>query len=549
MSAARAPRLAALSIPDRRLVVVDCETNGLYGDVRILSLAVVELHNGIASNSKLWLLNPVNYRMDSRALDINGLTPELLAGAGPFEDHVDEVTEWLTAPDGIRLTLIGHKVSFDARQLLGEFTRLGLEFPPVDLLDTSRLAEEAQVHPDGGSLNALLAVLDLANSAPHTALGDTLATAEAALNLLRRIADRVGKSQLAATIDGLVVPFDPDAQLAVPQRTEPTIPLSDEHLAAHLTDLSDGRRRRAALDVCLAEDCPILATRMEDGIMTADHARQVIDWAFVHLDAGGLPRPVAGRLLRGVGQALRRAERPAFAAAIYRETLVPYLAAAGPCTSADCCARCETGAGVCDYVRVLRACVDAFIIGRADPFAKPKPARVEAFLPGYKPTTKRKRGRPPEGFYGELRRHGHLDAAGHGVARAAELRRIEGGRAWAYAILRKGWHDGCRTPKMVEMLASMTVVDGIDEHPVAGVSDPKAPVVAAIGYIDECLVAHAGEEGHIFTNLTKRRERLEALRDAPPRPERDLGKAVNRRQPHDTIIGRPPPLDAALAPR
>jgi DNA polymerase III epsilon subunit-like protein len=42
-----------LNVKGRRLVVVDCETNGLYGDVRILSLAMVELRNGIAADSKL----------------------------------------------------------------------------------------------------------------------------------------------------------------------------------------------------------------------------------------------------------------------------------------------------------------------------------------------------------------------------------------------------------------------------------------------------------------------------------------------------------------
>jgi hypothetical protein len=60
--------------------------------------------------------------------------------------------------------------------------------------------------------------------------------------------------------------------------------LSGEHLAAHLTNLSDGRRRARSLDVCLAEDCAILPTRMEDGILTTAHARQVINWAFDHLD-------------------------------------------------------------------------------------------------------------------------------------------------------------------------------------------------------------------------------------------------------------------------
>ena len=409
----------------RRLVVIDSETNGLYGDVRILSLAVVELRRGLAYNSALWMMNPGNVYMEPGAIAVNGLTAELLADAESFADHVDDIVAWLTPAPGERLTLMGHKVNFDARQLLGEFARLGRPLPSFDLLDTARLAEAAKVIPANRSLAGLLDVLDLANTAPHTALGDTLAVAAAAVELMTRIAEDPATSSFSDAIDSLCAPFQPAASTTTPTRAVPESNLSEEHLAAHLADLSDGRRRRAALDVCLREDCELLATRMEDGIITTAHARQVVSWAFEHLEADKLSRVVQGRLLRGVGQALRRAENASFAAETYRTRVGPYVDAAKRCTKRRACERCAKDSGVCDFVDVLRRCVDAFINEHFDPFKQPTSKQVEAFLPGYNPSVLRGRGRPPQGFYGELIRAGHYDAAGYGVARVAEVRRVE----------------------------------------------------------------------------------------------------------------------------
>ena len=535
-----APR--SLAVPGRRLVVVDCETNGLYGDVRILSLAVVELRRGLAYNSGLWLMNPGNVYMEPGAIAVNGLTAELLEDAQSFSDHAEEITAWLTPAPGERLTLVGHKVNFDARQLLGEFARLGRPLPEIDLLDTARLAEAAKVIPPNRSLAGLLDVLGLSNTAPHTALSDALATAAAAVDLMSRIAADPATSSLANAIDSLCVPFELErATTAQPHVVSPS-DLSDAHLAAHLADLSDGRRRRAALDVCLTEDCELLASRMEDGIITTAHARQVVSWAFEHLNADKLGRSTQGRLLRGVGQALRRAENAGFAADTHRSLLGPYVDAAGRCTKRRSCERCAAGFGVCDFVNVLRRCVDAYINVHFDPFKHTTSKQVEAYLPGYNPAVSRGRGRPAQGFYGELIRAGHYDAAGYGVASVAQIRRVEGGRDWAYALLAKGWNDGCCTPRLTEMLASMTVVDAIGEIDDDGELDPKAPIVAAIAYIDICVKAYPGQNGAVFDRLAKRRERLVRLKDAAPRPERDLTKAINLRPAHPQGLGQAPKI-------
>jgi DNA polymerase III epsilon subunit-like protein len=522
----------------RRLVVVDCETNGLFGDVRILSLAMVELRNGITHAAATWTMNPGNVPMDPGARAVNGLTFEMLRDSSPFALHADEIRWWLTAPRGERLTLIGHQVAFDARQLFGEFTRLGESLPSFDLLDTARLARAAGVAPDGKSLDALLRCLGLANSAPHTALGDTTATASAALAMLETIAATRSPDEVIALLNDLAQPYSPTNEPPL-TRSLPTAELSEQHVKAHLIDLADGRRRRRSLDVCLAEDCDFLAVRMEDGIISPEHATQVIEWALGHLEGTELPRATAGQVLRGLGRALERSEDPALVVQVYRERLVAYLNEVGRCERErdESCAACLTHDSPCDFELVLRRCVEAYLNKSSSAFARPVPKQVESFLPGYNPKVLRSRGRPAQGFYGELCRNGHLDAAGYGVARVAEVRRVEGGRPWAHVLLNKAWRDGSRNPQMIEMLASMTVVDGL----VDGVAHvhPKAPLKAAIRYIVACRRAHNDSEGPLFDALKKREDRLRKQVASKPRPPRDPEKARNLRSPHSTMLTTP----------
>ncbi len=529
-------RVNPKSATKRRLIAIDCETNGRFGpNVRILTLAMVELRNGIAFSSKLWSFHPGRVPMDPGALAVNGLTPELLDGANSFGDHVDELLEWLSAPRGTRVTLVGHKVAFDARQLAGEFARLGLELPRFELIDTAALAEAAGVRPSGQSLDALLDVTSVANSAPHTALGDTLATGEAALVMMKRATSR--GADLPALLDRLDAPYK--GVEAQPTRSKPTIKLSPEHAKAHLADLADGRRRRRALDVCVAEECRILAARMEDGLINEVHSRQVVEWALDYLANYELSQQVVGQLLMCLGRALRRIEDPDFVLATYREHLAPLLPLFEPCGHKliSRCYSCQERSGPCELTVILRDCVHGFLDKSSAAGARPDHEHVEQFLPGYDPRMNRNRGRPAKGFYGELRRNGHLDAAGYGAYLVAEVRRTEGGRAWAHTVLNKAWRDGCRTPQLTELLASMVVVDGlVDGAPPA---DPKDPLRAALGYIAECQSAYPGQHGQIFARLAKRGTRLAAQLDAEPRAPRDPDKALNRREPHRTLPAEP----------
>jgi len=524
-----------------RVVVVDTETNGLFGNVRILSLAAVELDVGFVVDSRAWLLNPGRVRLSTEATAKNGLTRSRLAGRKPFAEHADEISEYLSAPPGKQLLLIGHKVTFDADNLYNELAALNRPLPQLRLLDTSDLAEATGVIPASRSLAALLDAVGVTNTAAHTALGDALATAAAATLMLDTLGNTAAAAgTLATALEAVIGTYVPTRGRTHTTRVRDDGPqLTPRHSAAHEQDLSDGRRRGASLDVCLAETCTVLADRMEDGIVTHAHARQVIDWAFAHIATGQVSRVMTGRLLRGVGRALRRAENPAYVREQYRTRIGPLVRDLGPCTTAQACGRCEHRAGVCRFTEVLRSCAIAFLHERADPFARPKAAQVAEFLPGYNPALTRGRGRPVEGFYGELRRDGNLDAAGYGAVRVAEFRRASGNRPWAYAVLAKAWADGARTPALAERLPSMTVVDATAaRRRGAPAPDAKQPARDAIDIIDACLAAHPGQAGNVFARLDARRTRLQAQVDATPRPPRRF--VLNTRAPHAGTLGRPP---------
>jgi len=135
---------------------------------------------------------------------------------------------------------------------------------------------------------------------------------------------------------------------------------------------------------------------------------------------------------------------------------------------------------------------------------------------------------------GKLR--GGINSSMHSTSRPGFFRLV-GGRPCARTPLNKPWRDGCRNSQMTKMLVSMTVVDGVIDGVVP--DDPKAPIAAAVDYIEQCLAAHMGRKGRIFSALAKRLARLRAQLDAPARPPRDPEKAVNLRAPHATMLMEP----------
>jgi DNA polymerase-3 subunit epsilon len=175
-----------------RIVVIDLETTHSPTDRhdRALSFAAVTCRAGTVRGKWQTLINPgVPIARESRA--VHGLTDAHLEGEPMFADVADQLLPLFSPADGETLVVAGHNVGYDISVLRGDLTLVGRELPDVPVLDTmGKLVALADVHPDGGSLAALLATLELTNARPHDALADATACAEALVELLRRAADR-----------------------------------------------------------------------------------------------------------------------------------------------------------------------------------------------------------------------------------------------------------------------------------------------------------------------------------------------------------------------
>jgi hypothetical protein len=144
-----------------------------------------------------------------------------------------------------------------------------------------------------------------------------------------------------------------------------------------------------------------------------------------------------------------------------------------------------------------------------------------------------RRGRPKEGLYQRLRRAGLVDLAGHGAALVATHRRDHGNRDWALRILRKAWAEGCRTPRLAELLASMTVTDVTPYE-----RRNRQHIHNAITVLDTALGQDAAALGRYVYRLNRRRGWLAARLASPVRVA--PAGTRNTRSPAATTLGSTP---------
>lgn len=529
MTTSSLTRQTRVLMQSRRFVVIDTETTGLAWNARVLSLGLVELWPDLLGRSQTWYCNPGAVSIEPQAARKNGITRDHLRGQPAFIEVRPEVDAWLRTDEPT--VLVGHNIIFDWYRLRYEYGLTGAPSPDVLLLDTGDLAREAGL-TCGPSLDNLLTALGLRNPAKHVASGDALSTAQAAQQLLRTLAQQTAAEHLPERLTALLQ--------AAPQRADTSrqqdAPLTPEHDLAHQADLRRKAPREAALDTCLRAKCTELAHRMEDGITSPASARSVAEWALMHLESSKLSRRLRGRLLGGLGRALRRHGNPAFAEHVLLERLTPLLTAWGPCAGTSRCGRCLHEAGTCRFTDVGRQAVRAAGAAPKDPYGAVGKRGAELFMPGFDPAQGARPGRPPEGLYQRLRRAGHLDAAGYGAALVADYRRRTGSRDWAYAVLRKAWNDGCRTPHLTEQLVSMIVADGIG--PTGRVVSNVGHIELALELLDDGLSAHRGGRGEKLNRLRLRQSQLAQM--GGTRPVRVSAQPRNQRTSAARSLGRPP---------
>lgn len=167
----------SLSFP---YVVVDVETTGFGRADRILEIAIIACDAGGEEVERFESL--VQPDRDIPNASIHGITPTMVADAPTFAEVSSQVARLLSGR-----VFVAHNASFDARMISQEFSRLGVELPPAQQWAIDTMVWSRRLLPGApGKLNQALDSLGIINAHAHSAMGDTAATAQLFLELLRR---------------------------------------------------------------------------------------------------------------------------------------------------------------------------------------------------------------------------------------------------------------------------------------------------------------------------------------------------------------------------
>ena len=120
-----------------------------------------------------------------RSTAIHGITNPMVADAPAFPEVYAELAELQAGT-----VVVGHQIAFDLAMLRAECTRHGCAWSEPPTLDTLLLATTLMPELNTASLDAVAAELGVSVHGRHTALGDSLVTAEVFASLLPRLADR-----------------------------------------------------------------------------------------------------------------------------------------------------------------------------------------------------------------------------------------------------------------------------------------------------------------------------------------------------------------------
>lgn len=506
-----------------RVVVCDNETTGLNTSTsRIVSVAVSEVQQGRVLAGYATLVDPGLSHIG--ASHIHHITAETLraAEAPNFDVVGPRILEYLTARGDNVVVLAGYNVVFDALLLHNELRRIGSELPRLKLLEVRTLAEKAEV--PAGSLADLAAELEIATHDAHSSIGDTSVTTEA----LMRLTDELRDADPDFRLEPLLVDFDPAMRVSrkgVRAGRDEEEPLTAEHQAAHDTDLTHKAKREKALRICVAERCPHLVARTQDGITDPGRAKQVAEWLAEQVERTDLDRVTHARLVTAFAMSAGATGNGDY---IKKSSawLSPLLDEWGLCTPGHQCDRCadtETSR-TCRYISVRYALIAAYMYEDNELSVE----RAKAFLPHIPGDKRPARGRPPTGWFGELERQGRLDEAGYGAQLAAEAGPQARTRGYERRILAFAWDTkGSRNAKLADRYSARILADGSD--------DPTRPHLDQAQQVCEDALAVKGDtKGSVYAHLENRLARIKVRKANPPRPAPAYTR--NKRAPRASVF-------------
>lgn len=189
LSRARNESVLNTRLSDLTYVVFDTETTGLSPDQgdEIVQIAAVRIVNGRRLESEVFdtLVNP-RRSIPPGSTDVHGITEAMVADAPGIEEVGRAFHAFASGA-----VLVAHNAPFDMRFLKRHETAIGARFDHP-ILDTVLLSAVVFGQSETHSLDALAHRLGITipDEARHTAIGDTLATADAFLKLVPMLTGR-----------------------------------------------------------------------------------------------------------------------------------------------------------------------------------------------------------------------------------------------------------------------------------------------------------------------------------------------------------------------
>lgn len=178
--------LVTLPLHAAPLAFLDVETTGLRPDLgdRVVEIAIVRAQGLTQTSHFASLINPQR-RLNPDAMQVNGITPAMVADAPTFSDVLDQLLPLIED-----VVLVCHNAPFDLSFLEAELRIAGAPVWDGIVLDTLAFARQ-QYWFRRNSLSAIAHQLGIRSPNAHRALADALTTQA----IFRRFAGRLQRQQ------------------------------------------------------------------------------------------------------------------------------------------------------------------------------------------------------------------------------------------------------------------------------------------------------------------------------------------------------------------